>query len=69
MKGEELIWAVVVAVGCLTIVAIVLTLPTYFLWNWLMPKIFGLTRITLCQALGLNILGSILLGRISYNSK
>ncbi len=34
--------------------------PIWLLWNWLMPTIFGLTKITFYQAIGLNILSSIL---------
>jgi hypothetical protein len=33
-----------------------------WLWNWLMPDIFGLPRITLWQAWGLLILAHLLLG-------
>jgi hypothetical protein len=32
------------------------------LWNWLMPSIFGLNAITFWQALGLFVLGKLLLG-------
>lgn len=32
------------------------------LWNWLMPAIFGLGLITFWQALGLFVLGKLLLG-------
>ena len=32
------------------------------LWNWLMPSIFGLSAITFWQALGLFVLGKLLLG-------
>jgi hypothetical protein len=31
------------------------------LWNWLMPRIFGLTQIDIFQAMGLNFLSGILL--------
>ena len=30
----------------------------YFLWNWLMPKFFGLQHATFWQALGLSFLSS-----------
>jgi len=46
-------------------IAIVMAVPTYFLWNWLMPNIFQLPEITLGQALGLNMLSSIL---FNFNS-
>ena len=52
------------AVGGLVIVIVVfgaiLALPVYFLWNWLMPAIFGLKKITLLQALGINLLAACL---------
>lgn len=35
-------------------------LPTMWLWNWLMPAIFGLTKISIYQAVGLNILCGVL---------
>jgi hypothetical protein len=31
------------------------------LWNWLMPRIFGLTQIDIFQAMGLNFLSGIFL--------
>ena len=42
------------------IVAFLMTLPTMWLWNWLMPLIFGLIKINFWQALGLNLLCGIL---------
>lgn len=45
------------------IACVLTTLPTYFLWNWLMPTLFSIKTITLWQALGLNMLTSILFGR------
>ena len=36
------------------------TVPVYFLWNWLMPVIFGLPEITFWQALGLKVLCAML---------
>ena len=35
---------------------------TMYLWNWLMPAIFGLRTITFVQALGLVILSKVLFG-------
>lgn len=34
--------------------------PLWLLWNWLMPTIFGLPYITFWQAVGLNLLATIL---------
>lgn len=36
------------------------TFPLKWLWNWLMPEIFGLTTITAWQSLGLLLMSVIL---------
>ena len=54
--------------GCGLAVSIVLiifvsislaTVSTWLLWNWLMPVIFGLPKITLAQSCGLVVLAHI----------
>lgn len=40
--------------------ALVASVPVYFLWNWLMPTIFGLPELTLFQSLGVVFLSSLL---------
>ena len=35
---------------------IVLSIPLWLLWNWLMPHIFGLPTINVLEALGLSVL-------------
>jgi hypothetical protein len=57
MKAIE---AFLIVVGLLLLSAIILAFPTMLLWNWLMPNIFGLTEITLYQAMGINFLSNIL---------
>lgn len=42
------------------ILGLIFAIPTWLLWNWLMPFIFGLPTISLVQALGLNLLAGIL---------
>lgn len=37
-------------------VVLLLSWPFQLLWNWLMPTIFGLTKITILQAAGLLLL-------------
>jgi type IV secretory pathway VirB2 component (pilin) len=49
-----------VVLGILLLVSLLLGLPLMLLWNWLMPMIFGLTKITFLQAVGLNFLSGIL---------
>jgi len=41
-----------------------LGLAVQMLWNWLMPKIFGLGRITIPQGIGLLVLTRLLFGRM-----
>lgn len=47
---------------------LLLSLPTYWLWNWLMPVIFGINKITWLQALGVNILTTFLFKGVSKSS-
>jgi hypothetical protein len=58
MKAIE---AILLVVGLLFLYAFILAFPTMVLWNWLMPRIFGLTQIDIFQAMGLNFLSGILL--------
>ena len=46
--------------GLIAIVIVILGYPLMLLWNWLLPDIFGLPEITFWQAIGLNILCTIL---------
>ena len=41
-------------------VVLILSWPFQLLWNWLMPMIFGLPKITLLQALGLLTLSNLI---------
>jgi hypothetical protein len=44
----------IVAIVALT--AVLISVPVWLLWNWLMPVIFGLKTITWLPALGLSVL-------------
>ena len=60
---EKLLVFSAAIVGSLMIaglIALILSLPVWLLWNWLMPAIFGLTQIKLTQALGLLLLSNLL---------
>lgn len=65
----EIFGAVLLVIGVLVIITFLLTLPTYWLWNWLMPVIFGFGRITIWQAFGLNLLCRILFKNSNITSK
>ncbi|OEJ99330.1 hypothetical protein A8C32_09190 [Flavivirga aquatica] len=49
--------------------AILLGFIIMWLWNWLMPEIFGLTTLTYWQSVGIFILFKILLGGCGSGSK
>lgn len=59
-----------IAVVALIIAAIAfaLALALLFLWNWLMPAVFGLKAITYWQALGLLIMCWILFGGLRHGN-
>lgn len=44
----------------LILLILILGLPLMLLWNWLMPFLFNLPKITFWQAIGINILISII---------
>ncbi|TSC96434.1 MAG: hypothetical protein Athens101426_354 [Parcubacteria group bacterium Athens1014_26] len=50
----------ILAIANFAFVGVVGAIPTYFLWNWLMPEIFALKAITFWQAWGLVFLSGIL---------
>ena len=52
--------AILAFIGLVAIVIVLLGYPLMLLWNWLMPELFGLPLITFWQAIGLNILSTIL---------
>ena len=60
MKPLSLIGVIILSFIVVAFSAFVLALPTMWLWNWLMPVIFGLTKISFWQALGLNLLCGLL---------
>lgn len=57
MKAIE---AFLLVVGLFLLNAIILAFPTMWLWNWIMPDVFGLVKIDLYQAMGINFLSGIL---------
>ena len=48
--------AFIVALVFVAIFALILAFPVMWLWNWIMPAVFGLIKITFWQALGINLL-------------
>jgi len=56
-------------IGLVAIVIVLLGYPLMLLWNWLMPNIFGLPEITFWQAIGLNLLSTILFKPTTIKNK
>ena len=56
-----------VAILLLIVWSLILAWPFQLLWNWLLPTIFGLGRITFPQAFGLKLLLGLTFGRVSFN--
>ena len=42
------------------VVALLMALPIMWLWNWLMPHLFGLIQIDFLEALGISFLSQLL---------
>ena len=57
--GDIIIY-VLGSIAFIAILALLFSLPTMWLWNWLMPSLFGITKITWLQALGVNFLSGVL---------
>lgn len=61
--------------GCLFVLvmyaalALLLSLPVMWLWNWLMPMLFKLPTLTWIEALGLNLLCGFLFKGTNVNYK
>tara|TARA_Y100000361_G_scaffold135216_1_gene134934 strand:+ start:612 stop:929 length:318 start_codon:yes stop_codon:yes gene_type:complete len=55
------------AIICGTV--IVLSVPMMYLWNWLMPFIFGLPELNLLQTIGLSVLINMLISKPPHNTE
>ena len=65
-KFESLIYGFLTFAVISLFIAIALGAPVMLLWNYIMPTIFGVIKINFWQALALNLLVSILFGRINF---
>ena len=59
----------VLAIIMMVFWSLVLAWPFQLLWNWLVPGIFGLGRISFIQAFGLKLLLALVFGRMSIEDK
>lgn len=60
---------IVCFVGMVLGVGLLVALPVMYLWNYLMPAVFGLTVLTYKQAMALTILSSLLFSNKDFRVK
>jgi hypothetical protein len=65
----QILGTIVAAIALLVGLSLIMALPTMWLWDWLMPELFGLKTITLFQAWGLNFLCGMLFKSHTSSSK
>lgn len=56
----SLVGRIIVFVALLFVTLIIITIPIYFVWNWLMPDIFEIKEITFLQAFGISAISTFL---------
>jgi len=66
---EDALKLIVTVVGVLCLMAILMGLPLQLLWNWLMPRIFGLPTIGFWEAVGLTVMSGVLFKNTSNSKK
>ncbi len=59
----DVVFAGLVVVAGAALISLLMALPLMWLWDALMPDLFGLETITFWQALGINLLSGIIFGR------
>jgi hypothetical protein len=57
---SETIHNMLVVIGLLILACLLFGLPLMFLWNWIIPDIFGLPQIGFLQACGLQLIAGLL---------
>ncbi len=65
----EIVGMIIFGIIAITGLAILFGFVIMWLWNWLMPEIFGLTTLTYWQAVGLFIFLKLLLGGCGSSGK
>jgi len=65
-KALRLIGLTLAGIGLAVLFALLFGLVVKVLWNWLMPAIFGLGKISFWQAFGLVLLGKLLFGGFAH---
>lgn len=60
---SQVIGLLVIGAMAIVLGSLLLTIPVYYLWNWLMPEIFDLPMLDFWQALGVSVLAGCLFHR------
>lgn len=55
-------------IGAVVTLAVIMAIPMWLLWNWLVPAVFDGPTITLLQALGIGLLSGFLFKSSSSSS-
>ncbi len=58
-----------IAILLVGLVSVVMAFPTMLLWNWIMPAICGIGKLSVWKALGLNFLCGILFKNVSNSQR
>jgi Ca2+/H+ antiporter, TMEM165/GDT1 family len=66
---ENFFRGLMVIIGIICLVSLLIGLPLWILWNLVMPDVFGLPHITFWQAVGLNLICSILFKEYRVKTK
>jgi len=65
----QIVGVVILAILAVCLLAILMAVPVWLLWNWVAVAVLGLKEITLLQALGLSLLSSFLFKSSTVSSK
>ena len=63
MTLGDLVNGIVLSAVWLLLAAVLFVVPSWFLWNWLMPEIFGLPEIGFIECFGMFLLARMLFGK------
>lgn len=67
VKLSDILLSLLVPASVISIVLIIISLPIYFLWNWLIPSLFKLRHISIPEAFGILVLCKLLFGKLKIN--
>jgi hypothetical protein len=59
-KIKEILELILMVIIGMSLYALFMSLPVYFLWNWLVPELFSIRGITFYESIGLTYLSKCL---------